>query len=258
MSMQLLCRTLLAGLLLSSGALGVSPVVASQIIDTFDDVDGPNPWPVTRTTAGSTVITESPLPLANTIGGERVTTITGDSFLVPGLDSVTTTIVPALPSLLDYASTAGADGSLNIFYNGIAGGGLGANFSAETGITIDFLLFDHAGGVDLPVTVTVSDGTNLATLTQMLTAPGAQSVFFGFAGFAGIGSVNLSTIDSLNFFFDAQLAHDFRLDFIGTTSGVPEPASIAIWGMAGLVGVLIHRGRRRNARSKRKICGRQV
>lgn len=248
MKPHLVRLSLVAGLLLGAITLGVSPVSAAIVIDTFDDVDAPNPWPVTRTTVGSTVTTESPLPIANTIGGERVTTTTGDSFGIPGLDTVTTTIVPFPPSLLDYASSAGADGSLNLFYNAGGGpGGLNANFSSETGITMDFLLFDHAGGVDMPVTVTISDGTNLATLTNLLTAPGAQTSFFGFAGFAGIGAVDLSSIDSLNFFFDAQLAHDFRLDFLGTTTGVPEPASLLVWGMAGVVGLIIHRRRRKMA-----------
>jgi hypothetical protein len=239
-------RTLIAGFLLAAVTLGVSPLSAGQVVDNFDNVGGPNPWPVIRTTVGSTLTIENGLPVLNTIGGQRATTTTGDSFAVPGLDNVTTTIVPFPPSLLDYATSAGADGSLNLFYNAGGGpGGLNANFSSETGITIDFLLFDHAGGVDMPVTVTVSDGTNLATLTNLLTSPGAQSVFFGFAGFAGIGGVDMSSVDSLNFFFDAQLAHDFRLDFIGTTTGVPEPASLAVWGIASIVGLLVHRRRNR-------------
>jgi len=246
MNLHLVRRTLIAGLLLGAITLGVSPASAAVIIDNFDSVGAPNPWPVTRTTVGSTVTTENGLPILNTIGGQRVTTTTGNSFAVPGLDTVTTTIVAAPPSLLDYATSAGANGSLNLFYNAAGGpGGLNANLSSETGITMDFLLFDHAGGLDLPVTVTISDGTNLATLTNLLTSPGAQTSFFGFAGFAGIGSVDLTSIDSLNFFFDAQTAHDFRLDFIGTTSGVPEPASVLVWGMAGIVGLLVHRRTRR-------------
>ncbi|MBX3414611.1 MAG: hypothetical protein KF708_18130 [Pirellulales bacterium] len=229
-----------AALLLLAGILGVSSAQAAVIIDDFDVVTGV--WPVTRTTVGSTVNNELGIPTTNTIGGVRNTTVTGDSFAVPGLDTVTTTVVPTPPSLLDYASSAGADGSLNLLYNaGGIPGGLNANFSAETGITIDFLLFDHAGGVDLPVTVTLSDGSNVASLTQLLTSPGAQSVFFGFPGFAGIGGVDMSSIDSLNFFFDAQLAHDFRIDFIGTTSGVPEPASFLVWGMAAVVGLFVSR-----------------
>ena len=221
-------------------ALGVSPAHAAIIIDDFDVVTGA--WPVTRTTVGSTVQNELGIPPANTIGGVRSTTVTGDSFAIPGLDNVTTTIVPFPPSLLDYASTAGADGSLNLLYNAGGGpGGLNANFSAETGLTIDFLLFDHAGGVDLPVTVTLSDGTNVASLTQLLTSPGAQSLFFGFPGFAGIGSVDMTSLDSLNFFFDAQLAHDFRIDFIGTTTNVPEPASVLVWGLAAVVGLIASR-----------------
>lgn len=241
-------RTLVAGLsLLVATTLFVSTASADLIVDTFDTVV-PLTWPVIQTVVGSTPTNETGLPLTETLGGVRQTTTTADSLAILGLDNVTTNIMPFPPSLLDYASSAGADGSLNLLYD--AGGvvdGLNVDFSTETGITMDFLLFDHAGGVDMPVTVTIGDGTNVATLTHTLTSAGAQQLLFDFDDFAGIGSVDMTSIDFLNFFFDAQLAHDFRLDFLATTSNVPEPASLLVWGMAGIVGLLVHRRYRRAA-----------
>ena len=126
-------------------------------------------------------------------------------------------------------------------------GGIAADFSNEAGIIIDLVQFDLGNVTDMPITITLSDGSNTAALMHLLTSPGAQSVLFNLNDFAGIGSVALNSIDSIEIFFDGQLAQDFRLDQISTISSlIPEPTSVAVWSVMAVAGggVALRRRRR--------------
>lgn len=221
---------------------GIQTAEATIIIDDFSEVGLPSPWTVTVSTVTS--VTNSETGLSSVIGGVRTSTVTGISFSVPGLDDVDVTVAPSPIGLFDFRTSSGAHGNTSLLYNA-GGGGLAADLSNEAGIVIDIVEFDHGGGVDMPISISISDGTNTATLVELLTSPGAQSVLFGINDFVGIGGVSLSSIDSINILFDAQLAQDFRVGQISTISSqVPEPGAIAVWGVVAIVAGLAIRRRR--------------
>lgn len=201
---------------------------ADLIIDDFSDIEEPNQWPVVMNTVGSTLIAEA--GLTGVVGGYRETTIFANALKEPGLDDVTVTVAAA-QGKFDYASTVGAEGSVELFYNGEPGIGLELDLSGETQFEIEFLLFDHSGGEDLPATITLQDASRGAvSLTRTLTAPGPQTLAYQIDDFAR-GGVDLTNIDSITVFFDGALATDFRIEEIRTTIIVPLPAAFAALGM---------------------------
>src|SRR5690606_22093207 len=117
--------------------------------------------------------------------------------------------VVAAAGLFDFNSTVDTDAFVSLIYDG--GGSLNADFSALSSIEFSFSMFDHAGGAPLPVTVHLFDGTNMAMHTLSLIAPGAQSLQFSFGDFAGIGSLDLSSIQSIQFDLDPGIGADFRI-----------------------------------------------
>lgn len=223
---------------------GIQTAQATILIDDFSEVGLPSPWTVTVSTVTS--VTNSETGLLNAIGGVRTSTVTGLSFSVPGLDDVDVTVAPSPTSLFDFRTSSGAHGNTSLLYDaGGIPGGLAADLSNEAGIVIDIVEFDHGGGLDMPISISISDGTNTATLVELLTSPGAQSVLFGINDFVGIGGVSLNSIDSISILFDAQLAQDFRVGQISTISSqVPEPGAIAVWGVVAIVAGLAIRRRR--------------
>jgi hypothetical protein len=223
-SRRLLLPVLAAGL-----ALPVSTSHASVIvIDDFSDA--PGAWPISLFAPGTTSLTEA--GLTGVLGGVRETTVSMTSAANPGLDFLQATIAPAL-GLFDYNSSAGTDGSVSFLYDA-GGAGLSAFFANQLGIEIGFTLFDHAGGVPLPVTIVLTDGMNTATLTQSLTAPGGQTLQFLFADFANIGALGLAYVQSVEVILDAAIGADFRVSQISTI--VPAPGSIALLALAAFVG----------------------
>ncbi len=217
-----------------------SHVAADLIIDDFSDIEEPNQWPVVLTAVGSTTISE--VGLAGVIGSSRETTIFANSLAEPGLDDVTVTVA-ALLGKLDYASTVGAEGSLELFYDGAPGNGFSIDLSGESQFEIEFLLFDHSGAQDLPVTITLLDGQeDSISLTRSLTAPGMQTLVFELNDFTrgGGDGVDMTDIAGISVFFDGALATDFRVEEIRTRT-VPTPGALVAIG----IGVMTIRRRRR-------------
>ncbi len=220
-------RTVVAGATLA-GLLTVS-ASADIIIDDFSSVGNPNPWPVVINTLSTVHVTE--LGLSNVIGGSRHSTIRATFLEEPGLDFVQAAIVPNFGMVLDYSSTSGARGDWNLRYDA-DGQGLNADFSSQTDIVVDFGRFDFANGQPLPVTLTLWDGANFASLERSLNGPGAQSLIFSFDDFNGIGNFDLSQVQSLDMFLDPGLATDFRLSRVFL---VPSPGSLALLAVGSLV-----------------------
>lgn len=208
----------------------MTSVAAAGIItiDDFTAVETPSLWPIELAIPGMTSATEDPA-LAGVLGGVRTTTIVGESFGVPALDKVTVAIIPSPFGRLGVTTSGAADGLVRLLYDG-GGSGLGADFSTATGIRIDIPLFDRAGGVDMPVRVSLHDGLNTIMLERFLTTPGGQSVYFPFADFSGIGGFNLATINSTEVTFDPQTSQDFHVELIETFN-IPEPQSLALAGV---------------------------
>lgn len=215
-----------AGVLSVAGLAGTASAGAI-VIDDFTGVAAPNPWPVNLNTAGTTSINESGLGV---LGGTRDIEIELESVDEPGIGFLQATIA-AGAGLFDFNSTVDTDGHVSMLYNG--GGSLDVDFSSQLGIQFDFAMFDYAGGEALPVMVSLSDGTNSATHQLSVNAPGPQSLMFDFDDFAGIGSLDLSSITSIQFDLDPEIGADFRIAQIATV--VPAPGALAVLGL-GLMG----------------------
>jgi hypothetical protein len=211
-----------------AGSISTAASAAFIVIDDFTMVGAPNPWPVTLNAPGVQVVNED---VANVLGGHRRSSITAIALAMPGLDFVQ---VQAFPpgGLFDYVTSAGMHGMVELAYDGA--GAMSADFTGQSGIMIDFALFDFANGVVMPVTVIIGDGSNTANLTVHLTTAGPQVAMFDFASFSGIGTVALSDIRSISVLFEPGEATDFRITQIFTV--VPGPGSLALLGVAGLMG----------------------
>ncbi|TVQ51061.1 MAG: hypothetical protein EA377_13360 [Phycisphaerales bacterium] len=173
--------------------------------------------------------------LNNVFGGTRTTEITLTNAGIPQADDIRISVFMT-PGIFDYRSTSEASGFLSLTYDA-GGAGLGIDLSNQIGLDIDFLSFDLGNGIPMPVTATVSDGMNSASLEISLTSAGAQVITFDFMDFSNIGSVDLSAIQSISFDFDAGNAADFRIDQIVTTGVIPAPGALALLGIAGLLGM---------------------
>lgn len=220
--------------LMVPGLLGIANAADADIlIDDFTSIDFPNPWPVSQTDVGNILITE--VNQSPVLGDVRQTSIFGVSFDSES-DVLTTSILP-LSGLLAYESTSGANGSLLLRYTGFPSG-LNADFSNELGVLIDFSDLGYFGraagdGANMPVTVDIFDGTNSANLTETVLSEGAQSLFFEFNLFSGIGAMNMAAIDRITVFLNPGDDLDFKIDLIKTTT-IPAPGVLALLGIAGL------------------------
>ena len=244
--MNNLIRLLAAGwlTLIATGSFAQASVI---VIDSFTTVDTPNPWPAQQTALGNLDVTEGPA-LAGVLGGTRKASILGQTFADLGLDNVQATVFASPIGLLDWKSTSGADGQLTLLYEGDTPAGLQINFQNQAGIEIGFTLYDWAGGLDMPVLVSIGAGGNWATLTRWLSSPGAQTLQFDFSDFADIDDVNLSAIEQISISFDPQAGQDFRASFVSTYF-VPEPSSLALAISAATLGAWhLHRSRRHRNR----------
>ena len=132
----------------------------------------------------------------------------------------------------------------NITYDG-GGAGLGSVDVTEGGTDDRFTLFVVFGDFPTDIELTVSDGSNTASL-QVSTpafAVGAP-LFFEYTSFVG-GPVDFTMIDMINIELSTTTpVSDLQLDFFGTTTEIAEPGVLAILGL-GLAGLGLARRRRR-------------
>lgn len=85
------------------------------------------------------------------------------------------------------------------------------------------------------ITVTLTDGVFTATNTVIVSATGTQSFDLSYGSFTGIGSVDLGSIASVSISVNPNTAGNIALQDFRTFS-VPEPATMGIWSVVGLVG----------------------
>ena len=207
----------------------------SAPIDNFDSSLLLTPPPV----PASQVDTFSPGPNIHFDSGAGVTSVFGDSRRVElGAFSGGVTDSNGVSiggGIISYSSSNSGDSSLRLTYDA---GAPTVDLSGEAGVMFDVITFDFANGVPLPITVTLDDGTNTAFINASASAATPPGIPFEmeFADFTNIGSVDLSAVQSIDFFFDAQVAHDFDIDSIRTFQ-IPEPTSIAIWAVLGMLSV---------------------
>ena len=193
------------------------------IIDDFSDTFAA--WPHALDVAGTQVLIDEG-GIAGTIGDERRSQLFLATTDVPGLDSVSLAIDPSGTGLLDYSSTAGADGSLSLSYLDLV-----ADLSSELFISLDIVAYDAPGSAPMPVTLDLVsvDGSATATLDA---SGGPEKLLFFFAGLTTSGNFDLSEISEISLAFDPGVAGDFRLN--GIFADVPAPAALPLLAIAAL------------------------
>ncbi len=227
--------TVLAALV-AAVAVGAGPSRAELVIDSFRSSTYPYPAPtgLVQGAVGFSTISETGLDPGETIGGVRTVSVAVGSNATAGdFANVRVSGSPMDASgSLSYSSTTGADGSLTLSYGLGGGAGLDLDLSDHGAISVGFLNFDRANGLDMPVTLRLVDMDGVeSSVTLDVTAPGAQSLNFSLAQFSSL--VDLSRIKGIELLFEAGLSADFRLSSI---TAVPEPSGMALLG-AGLAGV---------------------
>lgn len=207
------CATRMACILCFATASAAS----AAVIDSFTSTQFGNPLTLSRSTVGTSTVNEG--LVFNAIGNERTTRLVGTAFTDAGIDRVDMGIFPN-SGLLDYASSAGANGRLTLTYPNLPGD-LNADFSGDQLLRIDVTQYDFAAGAPMRVLVTLEDGTDQPAESKLLTSPGAQSVDFLLSDFPS--TLDLTDIQSIVVEFRPGQSTDFRLNSISTI--VPEPAS---------------------------------
>jgi hypothetical protein len=178
----------------------------------------------------------------NILGTERTISV---EQLGPGATPSSVSINVGTSGLLTLGNTDAFSVS-KIVYNGIGGSGLGGVDVTEGGTLDTFSLFVVLGDFPTDIALTVSDGTNTASLMQ--TTPFLAinvPLLFEYSSFAG-DPVDFTMIEYISIdlitthpMADLQLA---IIDFVGTTS-VPEPGVLAVLGF-GLIGLGLVRRKR--------------
>ncbi|MBI4514453.1 MAG: hypothetical protein HY699_01375 [Deltaproteobacteria bacterium] len=195
----------------------ISASVGALTIDDFSSADTTGlPPGIVQASVGSTTATDP--GVAGVIGGVRRITVAATR-IASKADSVIVG-VSTTANLLDYASTVGANGRVEVLYDA-GGAGLAANLALTTGISI---VVCGADAASVPYTVRVflvdSAGRSASSL-QSFTVSGPRAIYFPLSDFSG---VNLSSVFSIRITIDPNKAADLRIDLIETSGDfTPTP-----------------------------------
>ena len=227
---------ILAALLLISTA---SVFGDAFVVDDFTSTsDSSGTWSVSLGTAGGTTVasqTAIETGLADVAGGKRTTVMVSNP--QPYNSNVTMGVL----------SEFGFSGRTGFFTmsTGIAGGrgqfttkydNMNADLSFGDRVQVS-MYADHLGNqVPTAMSVTLSDGTNSATVTKLWTEYTGSSAFeeydFTFEDFlAAAPSLDLSSIQSMQFEFVGDKGCNVIVDYI---AAIPEPATITLLGLGAI------------------------
>jgi len=213
-------------------AVGLS-ANATIVLDDFMTTNPAGGWGIIAATLG-TPVTMSETGLSGVYGGTR--------------DTSYTVYVSKTGASMDmgYGETAQNNGSSGwskaaLTYNSGGGaGGLGLDLMSGTKFSVD-RVFDHMGNLKNTVfSITLFDGVQTATVSKIWTTYLYSNVTvtedFLFSSFlAQNAALNLSSIDTITLYLETDKAGDYLLTGGLYTDAIPEPATIAILSLGGLL-----------------------
>ena len=199
---------------------------ASVLIDNFNEGRGSN---FVNSSQTSIAMDMSSLQTTNTIGGARHATLNWQI----GTENTTLQVNPLGDNAgtCTYSSSPGNDGYFALVYGNSAD--LNADLTqngTNNRVDLHFSFFDVRG----TATVTfVTTGGGSSTLSQATPFGGAMDTWmhFNYADFSG--SADFANVDKITIQVDGAEGADITLDQNISTSYIPEPATAALFGIAG-------------------------
>jgi hypothetical protein len=213
------------------GVVGVGAARASIMVDDFTQSIGPV-WPQVQNASTSGGSPETEAGLSGVLGGVRGYVVKSATIGVAGLDQLSSNVFHnGTVSLFDYQSSAGASGTVELFYGDAAANPLAV--ANVTDMSIVMPAFDNANGGPLQILVGWTERTGPSTSITMNTLTNvttAGSHTLGISNPLPVGA----TVDKLTIDFISPAGTDFRVDSISLTT-VPEPASLGVMGVGALM-----------------------
>lgn len=219
----------------------LAPAAQAVIIDSFDNSNYPGDL-----LAAPAMASFDDLAVAGVAGGDRRIDLTATAATSPVTNFVAFEISGGVGG---YASGPTADGYVELLYDG-------ASLAADLGgapnmISLDFAMFDGAFNNPIMLSVTVSDGVDMASgdVSHFGSSFVPFTIDFDLLSFPGIGAVNLGGLTSILVRLDPDVGQDYELDAIRSTSSAPEPASVtmALFAIAAIGATVQHRKKRRKS-----------
>ena len=187
------------------------------LIDNFNDAGTSNL--IFLSSIGST--TTSVASTTNAIGGTRTVTV-GPLQDLSGIGS-TNAQAYVTQGQFSVGMAVGAKAPVCVSYQNV-----NLNLKTTDKLYTRFTFFDKANGTNLPVTITLSDGTSTATVSNTMTTQinPAGDVGIDFSLSTLTGTVDLAAIQSLTVCFDSQREQDYIVTEIGLCKGTPLPCAL--------------------------------
>ena len=207
---------------------------AAVIIDNFTDAADPSGTTTVEVSAAKPTpnpATFTGTGLTGVLGLERRITVERTFQTGTGARSVIATVSDAPPAYLEYRSSGGANGFVQLAYG--ATNPLNADLSGESMFRLIFEGYDAPNSNPLVTTLSLTSGTGSGTLVRNL--PGVPLSAGGILDFnfndPAFSAVDFSDVDSITIKFDPNQGGDFDVTSI---TAIPEPSG-AITVLFGLL-----------------------
>lgn len=204
---------------------------ATIVIDDYTSTNPAGGWYMVSNGATQT---KSETGLSGVYGGSRYTTYYSDF-----AGAAQSMAIEGGRWSISNGGTAYGKGTL-LYNGGGVVGGLALNLTSGTKFLVD-TYFDHvAFGKNTVLSITLNDGVQAATVSKTWTATQIinvqQTETFLFSSFLSQNPLlNLGSIDSIQLYLETDKAGDYALVTGFVTDAIPEPATMLLLGIGGLL-----------------------